>query len=553
MKKALARFPLKRLSMVVPFLPLVLGLVGYTNYSFHYYRQFGYADPLGVLYSTLRLYLVTLDASLDIVQRMDWPYRLCLECGRWIGLYVSTSFVTRLFHNALQDLWVRVKASNPRTIALHGADKYRALLGESIGKDAILAQTAYAFKARRHILAFDNDLEMFHFVSHHFSQMTGAQEGGLAARQIYLCSHGMPRTNAQNRGIIISDMAENCARIYWNKLYLRRFGEAVEKRVVLIGFGQFGQELFSRGLLTNVFLGAPDLRYDIFGSVDTFLSRHREITSFLSIQREAEGMDSAFFHSQPWTASLELLRQTDRIILAEDSEEKNLNDLSCLMELNISAPIHIRASDVNLVRGLWPQRKVAENSHDAHICVFGTDRSLYTKGIVLEEALQLHARCIHAQHMRRVGRQACVDCGQPGSPLDCSRTCKHLEREWMEMDPFFQNSNIAQADHIPVKARQLLRRDFTVTGECAQACRERLRELGGDLMEPYLVMEHQRWMRNQSFHGWVYGPQRDPEQRTHPLMIPFDALAPNQKAKDADAYAVMLDVLENEKGNCQDG
>jgi hypothetical protein len=32
--------------------------------------------------------------------------------------------------------------------------------------------------------------------------------------------------------------------------------------------------------------------------------------------------------------------------------------------------------------------------------------------------------------------------------------------------------------------------------------------------------------------GWVYGAVKDPEAKTHPCIMPFDDLPPEQRAKD---------------------
>ncbi len=546
MKKALGLLRSKGFTTVFSFLPLALGMVAYMEY---YRLLLGRYDVFYSLYSSLRLYLASTDASADKVLAVGLalPFRVCLEAGRWTGLFVTTTVATRLLSGAIRDLRARLKAARPEAVALHGQEKYRALLAESIGKEAVPADSEGAFRARRHIVAFGSDAETFRFLDDHFAQLNGGRPGA-ASRQIYLCTAGMPRTYYGGRGFAISNMAENTARMYWNRLYLRRFGDRPERRVVILGFGDYGRQLLTQGLLVNVFTGAPDMRYDVFGDPAPFLNARRSLDGFLAVDREEEGKDCVFFHREPWDTAIEVLCAADRILLADDAEEENLRGLNRLAELNIRAAVHIRASDVTLARCLWPRRRVEENTHDADLCVFGTDRSLYTRAIILEESLQLTARCIHAQYMRRVSRPACAGCAQPGTLPDCAKACEAVEKEWTEMEPFYQSSNIAQADHMPVKARQLLGRDFAVTGACAAECRARIRELtDAGRLAPYLAMEHNRWIRNQSLHGWVYGPERDNRARIHPLMVPFDSLPEAQKTKDKDAYDVLLDVLESEK------
>lgn len=43
---------------------------------------------------------------------------------------------------------------------------------------------------------------------------------------------------------------------------------------------------------------------------------------------------------------------------------------------------------------------------------------------------------------------------------------------------------------------------------------------------------HDSWMAEKVDDGWVYGEVKDPEAKTHPCIVPFDALPPEQQAKD---------------------
>jgi hypothetical protein len=43
---------------------------------------------------------------------------------------------------------------------------------------------------------------------------------------------------------------------------------------------------------------------------------------------------------------------------------------------------------------------------------------------------------------------------------------------------------------------------------------------------------HDDWMEAYEAMGWVYGPVRDPDAKTHPDMVPFDDLHPREQAKD---------------------
>ena len=43
---------------------------------------------------------------------------------------------------------------------------------------------------------------------------------------------------------------------------------------------------------------------------------------------------------------------------------------------------------------------------------------------------------------------------------------------------------------------------------------------------------HANWLREKELGGWVWGPVKDVENRTHPCMVPYDQLPQEQRVKD---------------------
>jgi len=43
---------------------------------------------------------------------------------------------------------------------------------------------------------------------------------------------------------------------------------------------------------------------------------------------------------------------------------------------------------------------------------------------------------------------------------------------------------------------------------------------------------HDAWLDHKVADGWTYGTEKDPEKKTHPCIVPFGDLPPEQQAKD---------------------
>lgn len=52
--------------------------------------------------------------------------------------------------------------------------------------------------------------------------------------------------------------------------------------------------------------------------------------------------------------------------------------------------------------------------------------------------------------------------------------------------------------------------------------------------------QHDNWSRQKVQDGWTYGPVKDPAAKTHPCLVPFEELPPEQQAKDRLFRAIVL-------------
>jgi len=53
------------------------------------------------------------------------------------------------------------------------------------------------------------------------------------------------------------------------------------------------------------------------------------------------------------------------------------------------------------------------------------------------------------------------------------------------------------------------------------------------------LMSHVSWLQEKEANGWVYGEEKDPVAKTHPCMVPYHMLPPEQRMKDAIFLALV--------------
>lgn len=60
--------------------------------------------------------------------------------------------------------------------------------------------------------------------------------------------------------------------------------------------------------------------------------------------------------------------------------------------------------------------------------------------------------------------------------------------------------------------------------------------------------QHNSWMEHKLSDGWVYGPEKDFEAKTHPCLVPFDELPHAQQFKDKLFRTIVLASMNNPVG-----
>lgn len=299
---------------------------------------------------------------------------------------------------------------------------------------------------------------------------------------------------------------ECCARQYWRSKPLCSH----ENTIVLIGFGNYGNSILERAILTNIISIDQHVAYHIFGNAREFLAVHHRLDELFSLNKESGTRDSLIFHDEIWAENRTVLERADRIIICEDDEQMGWSIFWTLNKYyRVSGRIDLRSS-----------RKAPGISY------FGTNEDIYTSAQIIRTHLNKAAITINELFRRSVS---------------------YPTLSWNELDDLHRQSKIAAADHILMKTRILLD-DETITELGASVVKEAYERYckakdSESAREMYRKLDHMRWLRFYIFYNWSYGPARDDEARQHPMLCRYEELTPEQRLERDAAWELMGNIF----------
>lgn len=514
--------------------PCVLGVWGF--YAYYTVPEKTAVCPwFSALYSTVRLFGMSFDGS----KNPDLPqkYVIILEIARFLAPLFTGTALYKLIKPYLLEMKTKARARRTNAVAVHGCPDVTAALKANLKSYAVIGPDAgnERFSAKKQIIAFDDDRQSLRFLNENESRLLGKKADD---RITYICLHSPKYRLTNSSKIRVSCLSVNCARLFWEKYYLKRFGgklsaqnpenpDPERTKVVLIGFGVYGEALLTQSLLVNVFLkGTPGVEYHVFGDGSSFCQRYPKLGRILSSDSTARTGDTLTFHGKDEIlSSASVYEGAERIIIADDDDTVNYAVFSDLCHLLVlPPPVYIRLKTETVTDNLFK----AGDGNDAGgpLCqvgytVFGTNDELYSEDAIISKKLRGFARELNEYYRKRSG---------DGDG-------------WNELGTVRQRANISAADHSSVKVRQLLKTDCPFDKNSLVQYQEEFGKHRDDSawLEPYQELEHERWCRFYYMEGWDYSADRDDQNRKHDCLTDYGNLGEDVKAYDLDSYLALYE------------
>jgi voltage-gated potassium channel Kch len=301
-----------------------------------------------------------------------------------------------------------------------------------------------------------------------------------------------------------------CARSYWRAHPLK----SNEDNIVIIGFGNYGQAVLERAILTNINDTDFDVTYHIFGDAERFLNIHDHLRLAFGINERKPGMDSLFFYKEDWTAAHDVIGRADRIIICEDEVQTGWDDMWQLRRYyNYRGRIDLRT-----------------NRTAPGVSYFGTNEQIYTVDQIIRTRLNDAAKAMN----------------------DLYRKSVEDSLDWDELSDQLKQSKIAVADHLYMKIRMLLngKKVSSLDGENCQAAYDAYCAAKEDpaALDRLRRIEHARWVRFYAYYNWGYGDRRNDRRHENPMMRRYDMLTEGQKAYHDRAWELIGEMAKQLNG-----
>lgn len=436
-----------------------------------------------------------LTVSMYALNYADTPPNIFVELARWTAPLATASSVILAVRSLQRWLSARCRGLFGDSVAVYGPERERLVLLDQLGRRGVNGEDGRLLPAARYVL-LGGETENFAFYRAHAD--------ALRRRRVYLKCASLPAQSVADAGLTLFCPEELAARLYWRQRQLSRLwqGPGQAMRIVLLGFGELGEQLLVHGLQNNLFDPAQRLEYHVFGDCAEFLATHPSLSQI---------EDPVIPHSERWYEALPLVEQADLVLVLTQQEQTAL--LQELLAVTTRRQIDVFSAGEPALALLAQKDRLA---------VFDWQREALRPELLFEDVMYERAMRINLRY-----------CHLYDGVEETDENCR---TQWEKLDAFTRGSNISAADYHEMRLRMMEEEGLSPDGG-----------LSSDALEKLAELEHIRWCRYHFLNNWRFGTpengrNKDPQRRIHTLLVPYRDLPEAEKEKDRENIRVMLAI-----------
>lgn len=467
----------KTLKVLLLMAPLILGTVG---------LYFSGESLLNALFHSITMYGMEYGED---------PANWLVQLARWLAPVATAGGVISFITPLVNMIKARFALLFRNSVVVYGDEEAADGMAAS-GRYRVLKGESRLLPAKKYILLWDESTNIAFYRKY---------QEKLKKREVYFRCEALRSQDTADAHLHPICPEETGARLYWKQADIlplsRERGHKLS--IVLIGFGQLGEQLLSWGLQSNIFDPSQQISYHIYGEATTFPALHHELFRI---------SDRVVFHDPDWSRDPDILQGADRVIVCRQD-----NQLRTVQELLLALPacrLDILADDPQTLKLLEGQ---------ARMHLFCWKEEALKPENIFDEMTLLRAKAINLRYAHLYG----------GVP----ETEKNRVKEWEKLDAFTRYSNISAADYHEIRLQML----------AAWKNNEPHAALDPEKLELLSELEHIRWCRYHYLNNWrcgipENGKKKDPLHRIHQDLIPYEQLSEAEKEKDRENIRLMLEI-----------
>lgn len=455
-------------------LPFLLGLYGFMA-----------CDGLNFLDAAFN------SVSLYLMNYGDTPENIFVELARWVAPLATVSGIIMAFEQLNTALKNKIRYFRGNSVAVYGDAESKEIILSQLGKNGIEGRESFT-KAGKYIFVGPEE-DNLRFLSSFANQIGNAP--------VYVRARSLKTTSLSGANVKLWSPEELSARLFWkqNFLYPLFKSKAGQLNIVIVGFGDLGEELLLWGLQNLIFSPAQEIQYHIFGDGSKFTALHPMLP---------EISDTICFHAEPWYENKALCDSADLLVLAQQENQTEL--VSSMLSVLTRQEVHVFAAN--------PASLQLLDGHD-RLKLFSWKQEAQQLDLILDDQLLRRAKAINLRYAHLYS--------------GVEETDENGEKEWAKLSAFTRYSNISSADYHEVRMKML--QEMQTGPENA------------DTLELLSHLEHIRWCRYHYLSNWSYGipdngKAKDPEKRIHRDLVPYEHLTEGEKEKDRENIRVLMSI-----------